>query len=383
MKSNNNYRCIPKTLLSLILLCNTVFPGESFFEYKLSNNNFLSNTTTKQQKNYTYDYNRFRIDFNSGLGNGLEIKAIGDIESIVGQDYLNTIKVNYLKDQRLDIPINLYHLLYDEDNLLLRSYIYRLYARLYFLAGSYSFGLQRIPLGVGKIWTPTDIVNPANPLSAETNELTGAYGSLLAYATSDVSEVQWFQTLNINNHQKETGGKILINAFAYDIEISAINSNELATNGLSLAGELFNTGMGIHTEIAYFTEQQIYYQYQKYIIGIDYTFSNSLYLVVEGLVNSNGETSPKVLPTNILVDSWRARYYLGATISYPITPLTTIELSQINNLNDGSFFTSPRVMRSLSDNMDVSFGATLFVGEQHREFWDYGNLVYTNIEIYF
>jgi hypothetical protein len=356
-----------------------------YLDHTISNTNFTFFQKGQNDHTQTYNQNRLRFDIYASYQQLMEIKAIGDVSSFVDPALLSSQEFAALKNYQADIPMDPDHVIIDEENLFLQSSWYRLYSTIYYPYGRINFGLQRIPLGVGKIWNPTDIINPANPLSVEPGERIGSYGSRLTYALGTLSEIQYFHTLDSDNYKQDVGGKIVFNVGSYDLAVSTIDNPQVNMLGLNFDGEIFETGIGFRSEYGSFYEEQK--EYIRYIVGMDYAFANSLYIIMEYCHNGDGQnslTDYDLLALQQSVTSWSqlAVNYLGLTASYQLTMLDTLNYSQINNLDDGSFFSSPSISHSLSNNSAVSFGASLFNGQNYSEFWYYDDLYYCYLEIF-
>jgi len=356
-----------------------------YLNHTISNTNFTFLQKGQNDDTLIYNQNRLRLDLYASYQQLIEIKAIGDLSSFVDSALLSSREFSALKYYQADIPMNPDHVIIDEDNLFLQSSWYRLYSTIYYPYGRINFGLQRIPLGVGKIWNPTDIINPANPLSVEPGERMGSYGSRITYAPGTLSEIQYFHTLDSDNYKQNVGGRIVFNLGSYDIAVSTIDNPQVNMLGLNFDGEIFETGIGFRSEYGSFNEEQK--KYIRYIVGMDYAFANSLYIIMEYCHNGDGQYYLKDYDLPALqrsVTSWNqlAVNYLGLNASYQLTMLDTLHYSQINNLDDGSFFSSPSISHSLSNNSAVSFGASLFNGQNYSEFRYYDDLYYCYLEFF-
>jgi hypothetical protein len=71
-----------------------------------------------------------------------------------------------------------------------------------------------------------------------------------------------------------------------------------------------------------------------------------------------------------------AKYSLFGQVSYPFNPLINGGVSGIYNPSDNSYYVSPQVTISLSQNLEWMALAQLFGGNSGTEFGDYGKLFF-------
>ena len=135
-----------------------------------------------------YNYNRFRITAHVREENWFAT-AIGDLQHHLGRAVVRSDAFTAADALRSDTPFatRTEAVEYGEG---------RLYGRLYRLYGGYaderhrvSAGLQKISMGVGRIWNPTDLFNPKNPLALEPDEVDGVFALAYTYAPGTLSQI--------------------------------------------------------------------------------------------------------------------------------------------------------------------------------------------------
>lgn len=358
-----------------------------YFNYKFSNKNFTFNSwSAVDRKGMTYNYDRFRTDFDLGWEKMATFKVIFDLENYLGKSYLKNDQFKALRGLKFDMPVDPYHYIVSENTQVLRTYLYRAYGTFYLPQSTLTLGYQRIPLGVGRIWNPTDIINPYNPLSIESAERLGVYGGLYTYDIDDLSQFKTFFTKNSYSELKDYGYIVKRNIDKYDIGVSYVGNKDLTLTGAEIEREILDSGIEARTEFAYIDSKTLGRKYQRYIIGADYGFPNSTYVVVEYLFNEIGVKEKEDYDLwRIDLLEWRqlAKSYLGATLSYEFTPLINGALAAISNLNDGSFFLSPSVHCSIQENFDLDIGSIFYQGQKYTEFWHYQTMNYFSLSNYF
>ncbi len=108
----------------------------------------------------------------------------------------------------------------------------------------------------------------------------------------------------------------------------------------------------------------------RFLVGIDYTFGNSLYLVLEYFQDQSGGASPEAYSLNDRLaylagekrSLGRDNLFVGA--AYPLTEMTSVELYNIINANDPSVMINPWLVWSAGTVMDLSLSAQIPVGSE-------------------
>ncbi len=141
--------------------------------------------------------------------------------------------------------------------------------------------------------------------------------------------------------------------------------------GFNLEGELF--GMGIRSELAAHrldTRDDLKYEY---IIGADYTFVNSLYLLTEFYHSDLGTRAGQTNINDYLVYYSGERKslnqnYLFALAMYPLGDLLDISAFGIVNLDDKSAVFAPQLIYRIFQNVELSILGSWFIGDNTDEY---------------
>jgi len=208
-------------------------------------------------------------------------------------------------------------------------------------------GKQRIPFGVGRIWNPIDVFNPIDATSIEPDEREGtdalrAEYSLGALAIADA-------TIASEKAAARVKGYLDFADCAMVVEVD--NTKDLVITGWELEGELWGSGIEARSEGGVFYDRLARDSTLNLIVGAEYGFASSLDLTVEylytGLFGQND---------------------IGLTAGYQLNMLTYISCLLIVNLRDESYYLSPSVEYSLSDEMTLNLGYSASQGERLTEF---------------
>jgi len=267
-------------------------------------------------------------------------------------------------------------------------------------------GRQRINWGVNLIWNPNDIFNAYNYFDFNYVERPGSDAVLMQLYTGDFSSVQlagklgYIQVLSDSNTLKKelkltAAAMYRFNLWNYDFQLfGGVMENDV-TAGLGWAGSI--AGAGFTVEVSWFRDQKQFADTTGVwvaSIGINYTFSNSIFINFSGIYNSVGQTGPANAKTGDFLTSpvsvfsnnlnaktlTRSRFDIFGQISYPATPLINLDLASIYNPYDKSVFVGPSVTFSLTDNISLMLVGQLFWGNNLTEFGNIGQMYFLDLK---
>ncbi len=126
--------------------------------------------------------------------------------------------------------------------------------------------------------------------------------------------------------------------------------------------------------------------YSHFLVGIDYTFENNLYLVLEYFQEdrSGGDDIQTHRPS-LLTDDGRTpgrdNYLVGAR--YPLTDLTSIEFYNIVNDGDASILVNPWLILSAGDIFSLKLSAQFPFAKDHKPLEDAAPAAFGGIQLNF
>ncbi len=140
--------------------------------------------------------------------------------------------------------------------------------------------------------------------------------------------------------------------------------------GIGLHAEGGHAWLSVDDKADESAEKTFAKDHSSFLVGIDYTFENELYLVLEYYQDGQGKTSPDRYTLNDRLgylsnesDSLgRDNVFLGA--KYPFAHKTSIELYNIINANDPSVILNPWLIWSTGDDFTIKFSARFPVGKE-------------------
>lgn len=374
-----------KVVLFLMLLPHALMAE---FSYSVNNSNFIisqGSSVPNAKKSYTYDYNRLRLrgDYRQ---NGFFLTAIGDGVNYLGRDYVNSATFDYVKLQRSDTPFSTQAPFNDYND---GSY----YAKLYRLYGGFQdgnnrvvVGLQNISMGVGRIWTPTNLYNPKNSYALEPDETFG------------VAALSYTRYLNDTSHVTAVFSKKKDNSFKYgarykayldfaDTALDIISSDDTKMIGYEIEGNLYDTGVELRSEGAYISadiyksaalkERTNFYQA---IVGAEYGFVNGVNLTLESYYSSKKFSYQETLlnaHTDVVPNMVSSNFYAGMNLSYSMNIFLDASLLYVESFNyKNSRFISPTLTYTLNNYNSFSIGAMILNGDENSEFGRFDNTYY-------
>lgn len=248
---------------------------------------------------------------------------------------------------------------------------YRAYVGVEGEKGVVRAGRQRIAWGTGKLWNPTDVLNPYDPATVERDERRGVdalYGRL-GVGTLGQLELVWAPNDRWNDHALLARARA--NWGGWDASIvggKVAGSTGAVMMGGDLAGALFDGTA--HAEAAWFSPV-LRNPYWKLGVGYDYNFSDASALVVEYYQAGNGASNPSrydFAAVRAGREPGVARHYFGGTFSKDLTTLFKFEVAGIVNADDRSTLAYPSLAWNAAPDLWLTAAWRRFGGERRSEF---------------
>ncbi len=365
------------------LLCLTAPLMAVEHDFSIENTNYtISKAPYPDGDRTLYNYNRLRLTDKIKEGNWFA-HIIADIDNYYGEDYIESFEYQFLGTINADTPFDI------ETN----SKNYgngEVFGRLHRFNVGYSdekhsvvFGLQKVSMGVGRIWTPTDLFNPRNPLALEPDQVYGNYALSYTYALGELSEVMGVVAKRHNDKYKYAG-RIKSNFGVVDIALDVLSSDDAQMIAYELEGNLFETGIEWRSEGGYFKDKLLDKEFFQGILGLDYGFQNGLTLVTEWIHSSKTYNFDEILlhqESTLSNNRHLSNDYIGASAYYDFNLLFNGALSMIYSPEDQSSFLSPLIEYSISDDASLALGAMLFNGNGESEFGSVDNSYYLRFKV--
>ena len=371
-----------KRLILFLIITSSLFAGLDWYGYYEGEGDIgkLPKTTMY------FSYSKLRIDMDANPSDHIRIGADLIYKHFNGQTELNFMDfinskywpvVPTLDGQGLDTLTNITFQF--SDTLFIDNMFLEFHHSLFDL----TLGKQQLSPGVGYAWNPTDIFN-LKDIMDPTYENTGISAIKLGVPLAEritltgilQPKQSWDET--VQYYQLKTGFGLYDMSLLYSrsqyrqsgLFGTTIQSHDLY--GFNLEGELF--GLGIRSEVAVhrldYDSDNLQYEY---IIGGDYTFTNSLFLLTEYYHNDLGSPVKQTDFNDYNVyfsgerKSINQNYFFGMAM-YPMGDLVDASTLTIFNLNDGSLAICPQIIYRIFQDVEITCMGSIFIGEETDEF---------------
>ncbi len=364
------------------------------FEYSVSNTNFTISGGSGEidsTKEYLYNYDRlrFRGDY---IQDEFFATVIADGVNFLGHEYVNSEYFDYVKETKADTPFNTDTQLADYDSGWAYAKLYRLYGGYVDEYNRITLGLQNITMGVGRIWTPTNLFNPKNSYALEPDEVFGVAAFSYTRYIDETSHITFVVSQGGDDRFKYAARYKAFLEFA-DFALDIITSEDTTMLGYEIEGNLYESGVELRGEGAYIkntlktdsgSEEREFFQA---IAGLDYGFVNGITLVGEALYSSDSFSYDEILfnlDSAALSNLVYSNLYGALSLSYGFTIFLSGSMTYIESFNDeNSGFFTPSLTYTLDDYNTFTLGAMLQNGSDESEFGAISDSYYFNYSLSF
>ncbi|MCL4538221.1 MAG: hypothetical protein M1378_01240, partial [Bacteroidetes bacterium] len=315
------------------------------------------------------------IGDNTKIGLAYEIDCLG---------YSKNVSFGLASTTPLRQVISLHWQPIDRNHITLSDYIDRLYFDQEFSFGTLVIGRQRISWGTGRVWNPTDIFNPINPANFGKIEKDGADAASMKFYLGQLTDLQLVYNAEYHFNSSNYAARFRTNILGYDLAVLAGSLDRRLITGGDFAGNVWTAGIRGEALVSQDPSKQGGY-YVRWILGMDYQFTDKLYGLFEYYHNGQGTLDRSRYDLIGLYEGRilnLAKDYLALSGSYQLTPLVTVMLSSISNFSDGSGYLAGTVNYSASDNASIAVGSLYAYGKTFTEYWYYPQAYYVKVETY-
>ncbi|MEA2111464.1 MAG: hypothetical protein U9P71_05395 [Campylobacterota bacterium] len=368
--------------LLAIFTCNLL----AEYDYTISNTNFTisqGSVLPQDETTYLYNYNRLRYRGDYYRKNYFAT-AIADVVNYLGDEYVNSPSFKYVELFKADTPFKTQTSFHSYNNAIVYAKLYRLYGGYEDEYNRVVIGLQNISMGVGRIWTPTNLFNPRNSYALEPDETFGVAALAYTRHIDDMSSLTVVASQKADNSFKYAG-RYTASLNISDIAINLIHSNETDMAGFEIEGNLADTGVEVRTEGAYIKTDE--FHFFQAIVGADYGFVNGVNVIFEALYSSKTFSIMEIMKnydSEIAPNLLYSHFYGAGSVSYSFNLFLDASLLYIESFNEhNSRFISPTLTYTLNDYNTFSIGAMLQQGSNESEFGMLSNSYYFKYSLSF
>jgi len=243
----------------------------------------------------------------------------------------------------------------------LTSTVDRLWLQLTFGNLEIKAGRQRINWGQTIVWNPNDIFNSYSYFDVDYPERPGSDALRISYYTGNASAIELAAKMD-SADRVTAAGYFRFNTLGFDIQLlGGVYQEEDLFLGTGWSGNLGPTAF--RGEFNYFRDLKQFRDttgYLMFSLGLDYTFSNSLWIQAEGLYSGFAKEmdissflqfySGTLDVKNLGFTDWS----LFASASYPFTPLFNGGFAAIWYPEWKGAYLGPSVDLSLNNNISLS-----------------------------
>jgi hypothetical protein len=273
----------------------------------------------------------------------------------------------------------------DTDHTLIHSNIDRL--NLSYINGPWevNLGRQRVNWSRTFVWSPNDLFNNFAYLNFDYEKRPGVDAITAQYNWSYASSVETAIRFADNFNEMVIAAMIRTSWNTYGIQFLAGHYLDQLALGTGWAGYI--GGAGFRGEISYFHPEDNFFESTGHFTattGVDYMFSNSLYLQTELLYNGGykAQTDPLIEllkpPTADNLFTARTGFFING--SYPLHPLINTSLGFLGSFDRSLFIIIPQVTVSLSQNIDFLMLGQFLKGTVLNEAVETSNLLYFRLK---
>jgi hypothetical protein len=366
---------MPRKLLYLLLL--VIFTaGRSAGQEKISFSGYISDMQTVYHipEHWLWEntlHNRLNLDFyptdwltasvqvRNRFITGNTIPKLPGYAEAVGGD-MGLLDMTWASDGELG----------DSAAYILTSMVDRLWMQFTFGNLEIKAGRQRINWGQTLVWNPNDIFNSYSYFEVDYPERPGSDALRVSYYTGNASTLELAAKIDSAN-QITAAGYFRFNTLGFDIQVlGGIYREEDLFLGTGWSGNLGSTAF--RGEVSYFRNLDQFKDTTGYLmssLGLDYTFSNSFMIQVEGLYSAFA----KEMDINSFLQFYSGNldvktlgfttWSIFANISYPISPLLNASFATIWYPEWKGAYLGPSLDLSLNSNLDLSLIFQYFTAE--------------------
>lgn len=314
-----------------------------------------------------------RVDAIWGIGSDVQLAA-GVRNRLIYGDLVQLIP-HYIDDLRKDPGFwHMSRVLDEGRSHILHSTIDRGYVDITRGDCQLRFGRHRINWGMNLVWNPNDLFNNFSYLDFDYEERPGQDAALLTWHTGAVSFLQAVYQPARTSNQSVLAGLYRWNYKGYDLQLLAGRWKEDWVLGMGWSGQI--SGAAFRGEWTGFHPRIDRESKEMWVASVsaDYTLQNGLYGQISMLYNSAGSQTAAGG-----IDYFGEQYLTAKTLSrgrlngfvqlrYPVTSLVTAEAATIHNPDDCSWYISPSLNFSLSDNIDFLIIGQFLKGDSGSEY---------------
>ena len=245
-------------------------------------------------------------------------------------------------------------------------------------------GLQNISMGVGRVWTPTNIFNPKNIYALEPDETFGVMALSYTRHIDENSDINFIVSVDDEKNLRYAGRYKAFLEIS-DLAVNIVYSDDIIMLGFEIEANLAQTGIELRAEISNI-ESEIA-DFTQIVLGADYGFTNGLNLIVESLYSSQKFSSQDILlhhNSPIISNLVYSNFYTAVALSYSFNIFLDTSMQYIESFNTiNSRFFTPSLTYTLNDYNSFVISTNIYDAKEGSEFYHLQNSYYLKYSIIF
>ena len=263
---------------------------------------------------------------------------------------------------------------------------------------SVTAGRQAIGFGVARTVNPTDVIAPFNLVMIDTEQRYGNDAIRAHISTTDLSEIDFGAIFGENLEDKNNAYFVSAKfpVLNWDLEFLVNRFKKNLLYGANFSGNI--KGAGAWLELAYNDlKKDNRLNYLRSSTGLEYLFPIDLTILAEYHYSEAGSRNYQdygsISSSMAFLEAGGyllAKNYLIVGLTYLISPLVNISMSQMTNLDDSSLLFTPGFEWNIEQDLTIDVGASIGLGRKSStrlapksEFGSYDNSIYTKLRYYF
>ena len=348
---------------------------------------FVIKTRDLQNKEpMEFGFLRTRMDSRMELGKERSLYFELHQESFIGSKFLNSPEFQTLDSLKPDLPLDTYLARFSNGIAEHRLKLFRAFYEVSGLDSTWTVGLQRIALGVGRIWNPLDVLHPKDPGGLQPELQSPIFGLLGEIYPSALSKLQVFTTHGDNFSTRVKGLHYQWFENGWDQGWTLLQSPTNKVLGFQMEGNLGGSGLEGRFEGGLFEDRSTSQRDVQAVIGVDYGFPNAASIAVEYFYNRRGSRNLPQNSTSLSLGRqlpYQGTHYLGILAAYPLTPTRSLSGLTITNLSDESVLFSLGWTHFIGQTSEWGLGFQLSRGSSGSEFGFRTDTLYLHFSTYF
>ena len=348
--------------------------------------NLFTTTRSFDTKEGIYaDIHRLRIELDKQISPGWQAYLTLDNEAIIN-DFANTSDFDFIRSRTQDatVAVDLDKTSVDNDHLYLKHAIHRAFLKYYNPQFQAVLGKQGVDWGILRFYSPLDVFNPVGALDLERDERIGIDAVNLNFSPQSLAGINLVAAPGEDAENSRYGVKFYKTLGTYDFSIIAATIRKDIIGGFAFDGYLKKAGL--RGEITY-NQLDSNRAFARVGVGLDYSFSDKFYVLFEQFYNGGHDDNS----ATALASSYRTsaqllslqKHLSNLWLRYKLTPLIELNNYLIYDWDGQSVVVNPEIKYNIFKNLDLSFGAQLYWGDETSEFGLFNHLFYIQLKWYF